>query len=335
MKAFKNRVSGKLALRVSSIDQIWHNNNIMILVIMLSVAMMIWSNWSVIVELFDSWQNNDDYSAGQLVPVVALFLFWRERKTLKECSLAPCWGAGIILLFVAEAILTYGLMSFAHPSIERYALVLMVAGLILLIAGWRILKAVKWIILFLFLMIPLPGRIHNLISGPLQKMATTGAVFLLEAFGAKVSQQGNVIMLNETTPMAVAEACSGLRMLTAFVIVAAFMAYMVKRSRLKKAILLFSSIPVAVMCNILRLCVTAVLFMIASSELAEKFFHDFAGLVMMPCAVLIMFAELWLLDKLIEPEPVKEQNEEKCKKLTNRTNRKYSTNRKHISSNKR
>ena len=103
--------------------------------------------------------------------------------------------------------------------------------------------------------------------------------------------------------MAVAEACSGLRMLTAFVIVAAFMAYMVKRSRLKKVILLLSSIPVAVMCNIVRLCVTAVLFMIASSELAEKFFHDFAGLVMMPVAVMLMFAELWLLDKVIEPEP--------------------------------
>ena len=152
-------------------------------------------------------------------------------------------------------------------------------------------------------MVPFPGRIHNLISGPLQRIATTGSVFLLEAFGARISQQGNVVMLNENTPMAIAEACSGLRMLTAFIIVAAFMAYMVNRSRLQKAVLLLSSVPVAVMCNIVRLSVTGALFLLASAELAQKFFHDFAGLAMMPIAVLLMFGELWLMGKLIEPEP--------------------------------
>jgi hypothetical protein len=35
----------------------------------------------------------------------------------------------------------------------------------------------------------------------------------------------------------------------------------------------------------------------------EKFFHDFAGQVMMPAAVLLLFGELWLLDKLVVPEP--------------------------------
>jgi len=107
--------------------------------------------------------------------------------------------------------------------------------------------------------------------------------------------------------MAVVEACSGLRMLTAFIIVAAFMAYMVKRPRWQKAFLLFSSVPIAVICNILRLCATAFLFLVASSDLAEKFFHDFAGIVMMPAAVLIMFGELWLMEKLTATEPETQQ----------------------------
>ena len=151
-------------------------------------------------------------------------------------------------------------------------------------------------------MVPLPGRVHNMISGPLQNMATTGSVFLMEAFGIRVSQQGNVMMLNQDTPLAVAEACSGLRMLTAFVIVAAFIAYMVKRSRLQKAVLLVSSIPVAVICNIVRIFVTAVLMLKISSEAADKFFHDFAGIVMMPIAVMLMFGELWLMEMLTLPE---------------------------------
>jgi len=264
------------------------------------LAVTVWSYWAVLAGLFKAWQRNNDYSAGQLVPIIALFLLWRERKTLKKCLLRPCWW-GIVLLILAQVGRIYGLV-FMYDT-RQYSLILSLAGLVLMVVGWQVFRSVVWILLFLFLMVPLPGRVHNLISGPLQNMATTGSVFLLEAFGASVNQQGNVVMLNENTPMAVAEACSGLRMLTAFVIVAAFIAYMINRSRLQKAVLLLSSIPVAVMCNIVRLCVTAAFMLLVSTEFAEKFFHDFAGLAMMPVAVMLIFGELWLMDKLIVPEP--------------------------------
>jgi len=302
MKAVKHLIRVKRAPRVCTAGQVQHNSRGLILAILLLLAIMAWSYWPAMADLFDAWQDNEDYSAGQLVPLVALFLLWRERKAIARCPLAPCWWAGIALLLLAQTARTFGLLSF-RSSPERYSLILMVAGSVLMVAGWQVFRRVLWIILFLFLMVPLPGRVHNLISGPLQTMATTGSVFVLEAFGASVSRQGNVVMLNENTPMAVAEACSGLRMLTAFVIVAAFMAYMIKRSRRQKAVLLFSSIPIAVMCNILRLCVTAVLILLVSTEFAEKFFHDFAGLAMMPAAVMILFGELWLMDKLILPGP--------------------------------
>ena len=68
-----------------------------------------------------------------------------------------------------------------------------------------------------------------------------GSVVLLEVSGARVTQEGNVVMLGNNIRMAVAEACSGLRMLTAFIIVAAFVAYMVKRPRWQKGVLLASS----------------------------------------------------------------------------------------------
>ncbi|MBN1361365.1 MAG: exosortase/archaeosortase family protein [Sedimentisphaerales bacterium] len=265
--------------------------------VLLLVAVTGWAYWSTISALFQVWQNNEDYSAGQLVPLVAAFLTWRERKALAKCALRPAWLAGGLLLILALIARAYGLV-FMYESAENYSLVLVMASLVLLVAGWQVFRRLGWILLILFLMVPFPGRIHNMISGPLQRLASSGSVFLLEAFGVRVSQQGNVLMLDGRIPMAVAEACSGLRMLTAFIIVAAFIAYMVKRPRWQKTALFASSIPVAVMCNILRLTVTAVLFMVASSEVAEKFFHDFAGLVMMPAAVLLMFGELWLMDIL-------------------------------------
>jgi exosortase len=251
--------------------------------------------------LFRNWQTNDDYSAGQLVPLVAIFLVWRERRALGQCLLAPCWWGGIALVLLAQAVRIYALL-FVFGSVEPYTLVLTIAGLVLMVAGWQVFRRLLWILLFLFLMLPLPGPVHNTISGPLQRLATTGSVVLLEAFGVQVSQQGNVVVLGENTPIAVAEACSGLRMLTAFVMVAAFIAYMVKRPRWQKAVLLASSIPVAVICNIVRIFATAVLILHVSSEVGEKFFHDFAGLVMMPVAVLLLFGELWLMDKIVTPD---------------------------------
>jgi exosortase len=259
-----------------------------------------WSYGSTLTDLYKDWQRNDDYSAGQLVPLVAILFVWVRRKDLRECTLRPCWWGGGALLVGAYAARMYGLL-FMFESAQRYSLILTVAGLVLLVAGGQVLRRVTWILLYLFLMVPLPGRIHNLISGPLQRLATSGSVFVLEVFLPRVSQQGNVVMLNETTPMAVAEACSGLRMLTAFIIVTGFIAYMVRRPSWQKAVLLVSSIPVAVVCNIIRIVATAILMLMVSTEVGEKFFHDFAGVVMMPAAVLLVFGELWLMDRLTMP----------------------------------
>jgi len=305
LKVVDRRIHHRHSLQISGRHSMHKGHLVLISVMLMLLSVTVWSYWPTIAELAKEWQSNDDYSAGQLVPLVALFFVWRERKTLRSCMLKPCWwGVGLIIL--AQMARTFGLL-FMYESAERYSLVLTIAGMVLMVAGWQAFRNVSWILLFLFLMVPFPGRIHNIISGPLQRMATTGSVFLLEAFGVRVSQHGNVMMLNQDTPLAVAEACSGLRMLTAFIIVAAFIAYMIKRSRRKKAALLFSSIPAGVICNILRIVVTAVLMLHVSTEVADKFFHDFAGLVMMPAAVLLMFGEIWLMDKLTVTEPNPQQ----------------------------
>jgi exosortase/archaeosortase family protein len=82
------------------------------------------------------------------------------------------------------------------------------------------------------------------------------------------------------------------------VLVAATLAFVINRPRWQKMVLVLSSVPVALACNILRLVITAVLFLATSSETAERFFHDFAGLTMMPAAVALLAGELWLLGKI-------------------------------------
>jgi exosortase len=204
----------------------------------------------------------------------------------------------LAIILLAELVRAFGLV-FLFESAERYALVLTIAGLVLFIAGREIFRNLKWHLAFLLLMVPLPGQVHNLISGPLRGCATGGAVIALELIGITVMRDGNLIVLNHDTPLAVAEACSGLRMLTAFVFTAAVMAFLIHRPPWQKAVLLLSSVPIALACNLLRLVATAVLFLAVSGETAERFFHDFAGLTMMPLAILMLLFVLWMMNRLV------------------------------------
>lgn len=267
------------------------------------LAVLLWSYWPVVLPLYKDWRGDSNYSVCQLVPLAALYLLWHDRAALSKCRVKPSWwGVGLILL--AQAGRLFGLL-YLYESAERYALVLTIAGVVLLVAGRQVFWRMRWILLFLTLMVPLPGRIHNAVAGPLQSCSTTGTVFLLELFGVGVARDGNVMVLNDSAHVAVAEACSGLRMLTAFIVVSAVLAYIVNRPRWQKWVLLASSIPVAIVCNVMRLVVTAVLYLVASSSVAELFFHDFAGVSMMPLAIVILLGELWLMARLVVDEPAR------------------------------
>lgn len=269
---------------------------------MVLVGILLWAFWTVIVDLWSEWQNDPDYSVGRLVPLVALYWVWEKRRALRTCRIRPCWWA-LSLLLLAQATRTFGLLFF-YESVERYALVLTVAGLVMLVAGWQVFWRLRWVLAFLLLMVPLPGRVHNAVAGPLQRSAATSTAFALEVIGADVARQGNVLSLGPQTSVGVAEACSGLRMLTAFVIVASVFAFSVNRPRWQRIVLIVSSIPIAIACNVIRLVVTVLLYAATSSSVAERFFHDCAGITMMPLAVVILVGELWLMRVLVLPDAV-------------------------------
>lgn len=287
-----NSASSKSIGQATSVraPQLW------VIPLLLLVA-VVWSYWPTLRPLIRDWQADENYSVGQLVPLAALYLLWNDRKALAKTPLQPSWW-GVVLILLAQLPRFYGIM-FLFESAERYSVVVTIWGLILLVGGVPLWRRTIWVQMFLLLMVPLPGRIHNMISGPLQGLATSLAVYALELMGITVMQEGHTMVLNGNVHVAVAEACSGLRMLTAFVVVTAVLAYVMKRPPWQKAVLLFSSVPVAIACNLVRLVVTSLLFMFTSSTFAERFFHDFAGLTMMPLAVLLLLAELQIMARLV------------------------------------
>lgn len=257
---------------------------------------LLWSYWPTLVELAEFWSRNQDYSIGALVPLVALYLLWRQRAALLALPARTCWW-GLVLLVLGETLRQVGVY-YGIGSGERYALVVSVAGVVLLAAGWRVFCRLTWVFAFLLLMVPLPARVHEALALPLQDKAIASAAFVLELLGFFVVREGHVLRLNEDTTVAVAEACSGLRMLTAFVFVAAALAFLIERPRWQKAVLVLFSIPIAVLSNSVRVVATSVFIYYAHDPALSERFHDLAGLAMMPLALAFSVALLNFLNLL-------------------------------------
>ncbi|MGA2679670.1 MAG: exosortase [Sedimentisphaerales bacterium] len=255
----------------------------------------LWSYWPGIMDLWNTWQRSDEYSSGLLVPFLAVYILWSRRRQIIGVQIQPSlWG---LLAFVGvQAVRFFGLF-FMYSSAERLSIVLSIAALVLLLFGWKFFRKVSPIVLFLLLMLPWPNRIQAALALPLQQWATSSAVFCLEVMGYEVVHEGNIIHIGNVA-VAVAEACNGLRMVTAFFVISGLVVLLVERVWWEKLIVFVSSLPIALLCNTVRLAITAIAFTVLKGEYWEKMFHDFGGYAMMPLALAIVVGELWFLAKL-------------------------------------
>ena len=265
----------------------------------LVLAAFLWSYWPTMADLLEVWQRSDEHSSGLLVPLLAAYILWLRRQDLRSLPIQPALFLGLGAFLFTQAVRGAGL-EFYYSSAERLSLVLSLAALVLLVLGWRYLAKVATVLLFLCLMLPWPNRFQSAITLPLQRWSTTSAVFCLELAGYQVPRDGNVIHIGNVS-VAVAEACNGLRMITAFFVISGLVVLLVKRTWWEKLIILGSSLPIAFLCNTLRLAMTAVFFTIIEGEEWEQRFHDWGGYAMMPLALALVVGELWLLARLTTP----------------------------------
>jgi len=278
-----------------------------------------WSYSYVILDLWKVWDNDDNFSAGLIVPFIAAFLIFVKRKKLAEYPIRPSWW-GLPVIVAGFALRFLGTLLY-FASVERFSVLIVITGLVITLCGLRFTWRLKWILIFLLLMLPWPNRVYQTISNPLQSLASISAVFMLETLGWVVKKSGNIIQIGDAR-LFVAEACSGLRMLTAFMIVGALVAFLCHRTPWQKVILFASAIVIAVLCNTIRLTSIAIVYAqnwgdglngilekIGYTKGFNTFFHDFGGILMMPLALILLAGELVLLKNLLTPISPKTEKE--------------------------
>jgi exosortase len=243
--------------------------------------------FDVIAGLVKAWAaTNSDYSHGFLIVPLCVYFVYERRRRLAMMEVRPAVaGLGVVVLSLLVFIAGY---LGAEQFLARVSLLGVIAGAVIFVLGWSQARMLAWIFCFALLMIPLPAIVFNEIAQPLQLLASSVAEQALLLFNIPVLREGNVILLSSAT-LEVAEACSGIRSLISLLAFAVVVGYFGDQRTSRRVILAFSSLPIAVAANALRVAGTGLLAHYAGQEAAEGFFHTFAGWLVFMVAVAMLF----------------------------------------------
>ncbi|HKV26640.1 MAG TPA: exosortase A [Candidatus Acidoferrales bacterium] len=241
------------------------------------------------------WWRDPNYGHGFLVPILAGYVLWKERVRLGRIAIRPS-NFGLVVMLGAIGLLLIGSLG-AELFSSRISLIFLLGGMVIFLAGWKMLRAVSFPLGFLVLMIPIPVLIYNQITFPLQLLASRFATFWLQLVNVPVLREGNLIILPNYT-LEVVEACSGIRSLMTLITLAVAYGYLMQDRRWLRWVLALIMIPIAIVSNAIRIMGAGLLTYHFGHEMAEGFFHEFSGWVIFLAALVLMFGCHWLLRKI-------------------------------------
>lgn len=252
----------------------------------------------VLLGLVKDWATDPNYSHGFVIPFAVAFLLWRQRARLRALPLRPsAWGW--VLAIGSQAVYLVGYLG-AEFFLQRTSLLILIAGAIVILFGWRHLRTQLFSLALFFLAIPLPVLIFNAVALPLQLLASSWAAWLLNLTGIPVFRSGNILILPQRA-LDVAEACSGIRSLFSLIALAMLVAYFVPARFWVRLGLVLSAVPIALATNAFRIAATGVLGQWFGAAASEGFFHEFAGWLIFVVATAALVAEaaavIWFLQR--------------------------------------
>lgn len=270
-------------------------------------ALFAWLYWAHLTRLFRYWQT-PDWSHGFIVPLFCLYMVHLNRKAyLTGDHSGSIWGLPAVVLSIGAYIISIA-AKYGYP--QSLAMIPTLAGLVLLLRGWRSLRLAVFPLAVLVLAIPPPTREYRAITQPLQQFVASTSTMLLNIFPG-VEEVGNLgihigyyMQNGRQGSFAVAGACSGMRSLMAFTFLGLAIAFLGRRPTWKRAVVIVMLLPVAVFCNFMRVVITGGLHMYGHSELAGGTAHSLLGFLLFGVGIAIFLGILWILDHLtVDDEP--------------------------------
>ena len=243
--------------------------------------------------LVHEWWSDPDAGHGLLLFPVGIWLAWRSGIAPDA---RPDVRAGLTLLVAAVLLRALGSVA-AELFTQRLSIWLAGLALVVYFAGWVQVRRWWLPMILLPLAIPLPAIVTNLLALPLQFRASQLATAMIRWRHMPVLTTGNVINLPPNWAIGfpgqqlfVAEACSGLRSLTALLSLGVLIGGLYLRAWPSRLLLVMLAIPVAVVVNAIRIFMTAFLVYFVDPSWGAGALHRNAGWVMFSIAFVVLGA---------------------------------------------
>jgi len=257
------------------------------------VAAFLFAFWPFVAKVWGLWFAEDSYYAhGAIVPLCSLFLIYDRWENLRRITVRGFWPA--IVLLLPSLYLGYVAQRTVIQTVSSFAFVASLISAVLFLAGWRWLWALAGPILYLVFALPVWQAVIDRMTVPLQDWSSTLSYYLLKLGGMEPFRAGtNTIVLPNFT-LEVAVACSGLKLALAVVAISVFFVMAARLRWWANALLLASSLPLAVVINGIRVALIGVVGNQYGGEAGIRF-HDTSGYI----ALVLCFAILYKFTKAL------------------------------------
>ena len=286
--------------------------------------MAILSTWDAWADIYDMARKDEEYSHIFLVPIVAACMVWVRRDRVRYCrpngtglgfvivvigwamsmigyyGMRPFFSVPILGLFLKiPRTMGIGMSELPMQSLWHGGAVLMMVGCMVAVLGKHMLTRFFPAAAVLIFLVPVPGVIRQQIALPLQTKTAEISQLAFDLIGIPVERRGNLLSLNGQ-PVNIAEACNGLRMVFALILIGYAFCFGLPLRNSVRFIILAASPVATILCNVLRILPTLWIYGHYDKDVG-KIFHDYSGWLMLPISFLMLLGLIKLLRWVMVP----------------------------------
>ncbi len=248
------------------------------------------------------WNHNPELSFGWVVVMLCGFLFWDASETRPPFDfrwrllgiLPGALGLGW-LFFVQLYQAAYGSNAASAQGLAMGVFALVAANLMLAF-GWPGLRHYAFAFFFIWLALPLPSAVLNLVISNLQHGIAAANVEILNLAGIPAQKRGSLVQLANCV-VGIDEACSGIRSLQSTVMATLFIGYLTLKNNSLRLTLLVGGVCLAIVGNLIRSLYLSITAHNHGVE-AIKSVHDQAGWTILVFTVVGVALGSWALGHL-------------------------------------
>lgn len=256
-----------------------------------------------------SSRHMEDWGHAYLIPVIAGYLIWQNREKIASTRITVFWP-GLLPILTGIMCYFFFVVGYSNHMGQGFSLILSLFGIVLMLLGPAMMRWLFLPIAFLVFGVTISEMVMIKITFPLRMLAAQGGYIALKmigaVFGFTADINGSILTVlsgtGESHDLDVAEACSGMRMVIAYLALSAAVAVLGCREWWQRVALMLLAAPVAIFMNIIRVATLGVLSLI-DPELAAGDAHTLIGTILLIPGLGLFLLVVWAINKAVNDPP--------------------------------